>query len=446
MRSILVLGAGRSAAALIQYLVEHAPDQNWKVTVADRSVAHVPAMLPGGTDGMELLVLDAGVTEARQREIARHDLVISMLPASMHLDVVKDCLRDRKPVITPSYVTDELWSLDRELKEAGVLVLSELGLDPGIDHMSAMRLIDAIRSEGGEIEVFESYTGGLIAPESDTNPWGYKFTWNPRNVVLAGQGSAARFIRDGQYRYIPYHRLFTRVVRVEVQEYGAFDGYANRDSLKYRELYELQGVSTLIRGTLRREGFCAAWNTFVQLGCTDDSYTMHVPKDMTWAQYFGAFLPPLGGKDLRDALIAYLQLDGQDAILAKLDWLGIFEDRSTGLDRGTPAQYLQHLLEEKWGLAPKDRDMIVMQHLVGYRSDHGVGRTSSSLVVEGSDPVNTAMARTVGLPMAIAAKLVLNGSLTHTGVRLPLFKEIYDPVLNELAELGISFTERQISS
>ena len=442
MRNILIIGAGRSASALISYLAEHARQQEWTITVADRDEQAARSLLADATpDAARTRALDAANTDQRADAIATHDLVISMLPATMHMDVVRDCLRLRKHVLTPSYVPDALWAMDAELKAAGLVALNELGLDPGIDHMSAMRILDGMKADGGEVLAFESYCGGLVAPESDDNPWGYKFSWNPRNVVLAGQGGAARFVQDGQLRYIPYHRLFANHVRVEVPGYGAFDGYANRDSLKYRKLYGIEGIPTLVRGTLRREGFCEAWNAFVQLGCTDDSYTMEVGGDMTWANFFAMFLPAAADGDLRRVMASYLGLPPEGAVMAKLDWLGVFSDEPANVGTASPAAILQQLLERKWVLRPGDKDMVVMQHRFLHTANGRRWRTTSSLVVEGTDRVHTAMARTVGLPVAMAAKLLLNGGISGRGVLLPLAPVIYAPILDELEALGIRFAE-----
>jgi saccharopine dehydrogenase-like NADP-dependent oxidoreductase len=441
MRNILIIGAGRSASSLIKYLIDHAAAEQWHLTVADRDENAARALVDGAGTAASALALDAGNAEQRAKAIGDHDLVISMLPASMHMDVVKDCLRLRRHVITPSYVPDALWAMDADLKDVGIVALNELGLDPGIDHMSAMRILDRMKAAGGKVLAFESYCGGLVAPASDDNPWGYKFSWNPRNVVLAGQGAAARYVQDGQLRYIPYHRLFSNQVRVEVPGYGAFDGYANRDSLKYRKLYGIEQIPTLVRGTLRREGFCEAWDCFVQLGCTDDSYAMELPEAMTWAGFFGAFLPAGAHREMRDVLARYLGLDAGGATLNKLEWLGVFSDEPANASPGSPAAILQQLLERKWVLRPEDKDMVVMQHLFLHEEGGRRLRTTSSLVVEGTDRVHTAMARTVGLPVAMAARLLLNGGITDRGVLLPLKPALYDPILDELEGLGVRFEE-----
>lgn len=443
MRHILILGAGRSAASLIRYLIDHAGEQEWRITVADQQASHAERAVAGAGDAAQGVALDATDPAARAALIDGHDLVISMLPAFLHMDVVKDCVRLRKHVITPSYVPDALWAMERDVREAGLIVLNEMGVDPGIDHMSAMRILDRLRSEGERLESFESYTGGLVAPESDDNPWGYKFSWNPRNVVLAGSGGAAKFIEDGCTRYLPYHRLFRRTQRVDVPGWGTYDGYANRDSLRYRKAYGIEDIPTLLRGTLRKEGFCAAWDAFVQLGCTDDGYTMELPPDATWADYLSSFLPAGGEGDLRDLLAAELGLDPQGAVMAKLDWLGLFGDGLVGAGQRSPAAHLQALLESRWRLGPDDKDLVVMWHRFRHTGRRGRVELRSSMAVVGRDTTYTAMALTVGLPIAMACKLVLNGHIADRGVLLPLKPGIYDPILDELEEHGVCFTEEE---
>lgn len=444
MRSILLLGAGRSASFLLQYLIDHAAAQEWRVTVAERDLAQVEKLTRGRGDVATPVELDASNAEARSALIGKHDLVISMLPHVMHMDVLRDCLRLRKNVITPSYVPDALWPLNDAFKQAGLTVLNEMGVDPGIDHMSAMRILDGLRAKGARMEAFESYCGGLVAPESDNDPWGYKFSWNPRNVVLAGQGAAARYIHDGGLKYIPYHKLFQRTERVEIPGYGAYDGYANRDSLKYREIYGIGGIPTMKRGTLRKGGYCEGWDAFVQLGCTEDGYTLELPKDATWPEFLRAFLP--GGQsqqDVRQDLAAYLGLDPQGRVMHKLDLLGLFGNGTIGEAGLSPAATLQRLLEEKWKLGPGDKDLLVMWHRFRYELMGKRAEINAVLTVTGDDAVYTAMARTVGLPIAIGAKLLLNGKIKERGVLLPVTPDLYDPILDELATQGVAFTERE---
>ena len=445
MKSILILGAGRSASSLIQYLIREASSQQWRITVGDKDVTHAAAIVSEGPSVAKGVALDAMDPKARGALISKHDLVISMLPASMHMDVVKDCIKLEKHVITPSYVPDALWALNDQIKKAGIVALNELGLDPGIDHMSAMRILDRIRNKGGKIEAFESHTGGLVAPESDTNPWHYKFSWNPRNVVLAGQGGAAMYIRNGSTKYVPYHKLFQRTQQVEVPGYGSFDAYANRDSLKYRKLYRLENIPTLLRGTLRKAGYCAAWDVFVQLGCTDDSFKMELGANATWSDFMDSFLPANKELDTRANLANQLNLDMRGEVMAKLDWLGIFDKTAIGVDGLSPAATLQTLLERKWELMPGDKDLVVMWHRFVYELEGKQHEIQAHLTVEGEDQRYTAMARTVGLPVGIAAKMVLNGTIKERGVLLPLTPSIYDPILNELEMLGVVFKEVEVN-
>jgi saccharopine dehydrogenase-like NADP-dependent oxidoreductase len=444
MRKILILGAGRSASSLIQYLVRNSAAQHWRITVADRDMAQARLLVGDAPDAADVLQLDATDPAARSGAIAQVDLVISMLPAFMHMDVLKDCLRLRKNVITPSYVPDALWAMDDDLKAAGLIVLNEMGLDPGIDHMSAMRILDRLRGEGAEMTAFESYCGGLVAPESDDNPWGYKFSWNPRNVILAGQGGAAKYIREGITKYTPYHKLFQRTTRVPMEGVGEFDGYANRDSLKYRSAYGLEKIPTLVRGTLRKAGYCAAWDVFVQLGCTDDSYALELGERNRWSDYLNAFLPHSTNRTTRENLAHYLALDPAGAVMEKLDWLGVFGEEPIGVSGLSPAATLQHLLERKWKLRQEDKDMVVMWHRFRYVLDRQQHEVQASLCVVGTDQLHTAMARTVGLPIAMACKLVLNGAVADRGVLLPLKPEIYDPILDELETVGVRFEEKEV--
>jgi saccharopine dehydrogenase-like NADP-dependent oxidoreductase len=443
MRSILVIGAGRSSSTLIKYLLEHSAEENWKVSVCDIDPQLAERKVAGHPNG-KAFGFDALNDELRRELIAQHDLIISMLPAIHHLVVVKDCLALSKNVITPSYINNDIRALGQAFADKGLLVLNEMGLDPGIDHMSAMKLLNEIRGHGGEIKCFESFTGGLIAPESDNNPWGYKFTWNPRNVVLAGQGGVVKFKHGDRYKYIPYHKLFSRTEIIDIEGYGKFEGYANRDSLNYREAYQLQHVPTIYRGTLRRPGFCRAWNILVQLGATDDSYVMEDTANMTYRQFINSFLAynPYDSVELK--LRAYLKMEHDDPAFQLIEWLGLFKNEPVGLANATPAQILQKRMEEKMNLEPGDKDMIVMWHKIGFEEQGEKREINSSLVVIGDDQTHTAMSKTVGLPLGIAAKLMLNGSIGIKGARLPIHEEIYEPVLKELAELGMSFNEKEV--
>jgi saccharopine dehydrogenase-like NADP-dependent oxidoreductase len=441
MKNILIIGAGRSATTLIAYFLEHSEANDWHITVGDISAELCEKKIGGHPRG-RAIVFDVFNAEQRKEEISKAAIVVSMLPASMHIEVAKDCLEMGKHLCTASYISKEMKALDEAAKTKGLIFLNEIGLDPGIDHLSAMKLLDEIRNDGGKVEHFESFTGGLVAPESDDNPWHYKFTWNPRNVVLASQGGAVKFIHNGKYKYIPYHRVFRRTEYITIEGHGEFEGYANRDSLSYREVYGLKDVKTLYRGTLRRPGYSRSWDTFVQLGMTDDSYVMEGSETMTHRDFVNSFLP----FSLRDSvelkLRAMLKLDQDDRLMEKLQWLGLFDKTVIGLKDATPAQILQHILEKKWAMKPNDKDMIVMWHKIGFVKDGQKHVTESSMVVKGDDQDNTAMAKTVGLPLAIATHMILDGKIKERGVLLPLLKDIYEPVLTELANNGISFNEK----
>lgn len=440
MRSILVLGAGRSSSALINYLLERAPGQQWKITVGDVNEAAARARI-GNAANTKAIAFDIK-KEGAETVIAAHDLVISVLPAMHHPVAAKFCLKHRKHLITASYVSHDMLALNADAKNAGLLFLNECGLDPGIDHMSAMQVIDRLRSEGGDLFSFESFTGGLIAPETDPgNPWRYKFTWNPRNVVTAGQG-AAKFLQEGQYKYIPYQQLFKRITSVEVPGYGRYEGYANRDSLGYRSLYGLQHIKTMLRGTLRHEGFCAAWDVLVQLGCTDDTYPMEGVSTMTHRSFLNSFTGYNATRKLEEKVSKQTGITVDGPELAKLRWSGLLDETPVGLNEGTPAQVLEHILNKKWRLAANDKDMIVMWHRFRYAKDGRGQEIQATLVAKGDDDIHTAMAKTVGLPLGIAAKLLLEGKIKSRGVVVPVTKEFYDPILSELKTMGVELGEK----
>ena len=366
-----------------------------------------------------------------------------MLPAHLHIEIAKDCLQFKKHLVTASYISDAMQALDEEAKKHNLIFMNEIGLDPGIDHMSAMKAIDEIRSQGGNMLLFESFCGGLVAPESDNNLWNYKFTWAPRNVVLAGQGGAAKFIQEGTYKYIPYSALFRRTEFLEVEGYGKFEAYSNRDSLKYRSIYGLDHILTLYRGTIRRVGYSKAWNMFVQLGMTDDSYIMEDSENMSYRQFVNSFLPyhPTDSVEIKTRLI--LKIDQDDIMWDKLLELDLFNpDKKVNLPHATPAQILEKILSDSWTLAPHDKDMIVMYHKFGYELNGEKQQIDSKMVCIGEDQTYTAMAKTVGLPVAMATLLILNGKITTPGVQLPIRKEVYLPILKELEEYGVVFNEQ----
>jgi len=441
MKNILVIGAGRSSSALIKYLLDNATNENWFVTVADMDL-NLAQQKVNKHPKSTAIALDINKSEDRENEIKKADVVVSMLPAHMHYNVAKDCVRFKKHMVTASYVSDEIKKLNSDALKNNVLLLNETGLDPGIDHMSAMQVIDSIKNKGEELLSFKSYCGGLVAPESNDNPWGYKFSWNPRNVILAGQGTA-KYIENSVYKYIPYNRLFTQTEKVSIVGLGDFDAYANRDSLSYREHYGLQSIPTMLRGTLRYSGYCKAWNVFVKLGLTDDSYAIERSNTLSYRKLTEAYLPA-ENSSVKEKLKHFMGEEMDLQTLDMIEWAGILDDIMIPLNNATPAQILQQLLEQKWLLKPTDKDMIVMQHQFGYKNSAGVNKKiTSSLVVKGDDNIQTAMAKTVGLPMAICLKLILQGKITLRGVQIPVSKDIYEPVLNELKAFGIQFHETE---
>jgi saccharopine dehydrogenase-like NADP-dependent oxidoreductase len=442
MKTVLVLGAGRSSSALISYLLTEATQQGWTVLVGDLSAQAAAERIEGAAVG-QALRFDAGNERASREAIGQADVVISLLPAALHPVIARYCLQEGRHLLTASYISPEMKALHPEALGKGLLFLNECGLDPGIDHMSAMQVIDRIKANGGALTSFESFTGGLIAPDTDPdNPWRYKFTWNPRNVVMAGQ-STARYLHDGQYKYIPYQQLFRRITAVHVPGYGAYEGYANRDSLSYRETYGLENVRTLLRGTLRKEGFCSAWDVLVQLGCCDDTYTLHGVEHLTHRAFVDAFLESDPGVSVEAKLVRRFALAPQGPELTRLRWSGLLDEQPVGMTSGTPAQILEHILTKKWALHPTDKDFIVMWHRFGYTQDGAEKVIQASLVATGDDSIRTAMAKTVGLPLAIAAKLLLQGKLTARGVLMPIAPEFYTPILAELSTLGITLVETE---
>lgn len=441
MRNILILGAGLSSSSLIKYLLDASAERDWKITIGDLSREAAAKKIDGHPNARPI-GFDVFDDAQRGAEIGAADVVISMLPARMHFLVAKTCVELGKHMVTASYVSDELKELDGEARAKGIALLNELGVDPGIDHMSAMQVIDRIKDTGGKLYGFESATGGLVAPEYDNNPWSYKFTWNPRNVVTAGQG-VSRFLHNGRIKYIPYHKIFRRTEVVDVLDVGQFEIYANRDSLKYKEIYDLDDIRTLFRGTMRRPGYSQAWDIFVQLGMTEDTYAIEDSETMTYRDFVNSYLAYEKNVPIEDKLCNYLGIARDSDEMRKLEWSGIFDTSRIGLERATPAQILQHLLESKWELEPEDKDMIVMRHLFEYEFDDVQKRIKSSLVVRGEDKVHTAMAITVGIPVAIATKLLMTGEIDATGVNIPTDKRVYEPIMRELADYGIEFVEEE---
>lgn len=416
----MIIGAGKSSISLIDYLIEHAETENWELTVADLT-AELATHKTKGRAHTQAVSFDINNAQTRKALIADFDIVISMLPAVLHSTIAHDCLELGKNLVTPSYISPAMKDMDEAVRAKGLIFMNEMGLDPGIDHMSAMQIIDKLKAEDREIVSFRSHCGGLVAPESDTNSWHYKFSWNPRNVVLAGQGDGGiKWKEDGEIQEIGYHELFSQTSMIGLTNQGMYESYPNRDSLKYISEYGLESAATVYRGTLRVPPFCEAWDCLVQLGLTSAS-----------------------GKCLfvsKDEAIEQLDLSESPEILHMLEEIGIFEESRFPL-HVPPAESLQKLLEEKWKMRPTDKDLVVMVHEIGYQDGNALKHIQSSLYLTGRDSEHTAMALTVGLPLAIITRLILNGQISQRGVLMPKHKEIYQPVMKELEKFGVKFKE-----
>lgn len=440
MLHIVVLGAGRSAGYFIEYMFHLCATQEWKLTIADQHTEHLDSLFSRYTNA-HLVKVD--VTNATEREslISEANWVVSMLPAFMHTIVAKDCLRLGVNMATASYESDEMRAIRPEIESKGLQFINECGLDPGIDHMSAMQIIDRLHSEGAQITSFKSYCGGLVAQDCIDNPWGYKFSWNPRNVILAGQGTA-KYLENGRLKFKPYSRLYKEPDTIHFANGTLYDGYPNRDSLSYKEIYGLHEIKTMVRGTLRHTGYCRAWNIFVQLGLTDDSYTFPLSDSTTYYDFFEAFLPG-SGDDLKSRLVDFMGSDYEAASIDKILWTGIADNITIPLKGNhSPAFILQDLLEGKWKLQPEDRDLVVMQHIFEYTLNGKNIQLRSSLHIEGENNVKTAMGKTVGIPLAISLKNLLLGNCSQKGLLLPVIPELYAPVLLELEnDFNIRFEE-----
>lgn len=442
MKNLLIIGAGRSATALINYILEQARQHDFFITVADADLELARQKINDHPKGRATW-LDASKTNDRRDLISRHDAVVSLLPPQMHLEVAQDCISLGKHMVTASYVSKQVFRLGDEARQRALVFMNELGLDPGIDHMSAMQRIHKIKGEGGKITAFYSYTGGLVAPESDNNPWHYKFSWNPRNVVLAGQGTA-QFLENDKLKYIPYRRLFRQYRLVDIPGMGQWEVYANRDSLLYKDAYGLQDIKTLFRGTIRHRGFCDAWNALVRIGLTDATFPIVDSDQLTYHDLMEAFLGiSQHTGSVKDRIAKMIETESDSEIMQKLEWLGLFSKHRIKVSNGTPALILENLLLEKWALRPDEKDMVIMQHVFEYEQQRKKRKLTSTLVMKGENGVETAMSRLVGLPLGIFVKLLMLGKISTTGVSIPTMPEVYEPVMQELEDYGVKFLEQE---
>jgi saccharopine dehydrogenase-like NADP-dependent oxidoreductase len=421
MKNIVVFGAGKSATCLIDYLNRTCIEKNWSLTIGD---ANAEALMNRVAKSSALNPVQVNVENPAERIaiIQTADLVISLLPPALHILIARDCLANSKIMLTASYVDDEIRKLIPQIDQKKLLFLCEMGLDPGIDHMSAMQIIHRIQKGGGKIHTFRSHTGGLVAPESDDNPWHYKVSWNPANVVKAGSAGAI-FREAGVVKRIEYQNLFEQTGMVEITGLGNYAWYPNRDSLAYIPLYGLESAVDFIRTTLRHPDFCRGWKNLVAAGLTDDLKPME-SKYKTIADWSRSLLPFVNRFNQK----MYVQL-------------GLFEEDPLPAGAGTSAKILQTLIERNWKMKENDRDMVIMLHEFEYVENQQTVCLKSQLVVKGENALRTAMAKTVGLPLAIAAKLILEKKIVLHGLHIPVVPEIYEPVLKELEMEGIRFQE-----
>lgn len=443
MQKILLFGAGKSATVLIDYLVKTTSEENWEVTVADADLKTVQAKI-GNSPNAKAVSFDITDDTARANAIAAADIVISLLPPALHFLVAKDCVSCSKNLLTASYIDDKIKSLQKDIEKKGLLFLCEMGLDPGIDHMSAMQIIDDIHAKGGTVTSFKSHCGGLVAPESDDNPWHYKISWNPRNVVLAGKAGAV-YKENGQKTELLYDKIFEKCPEINAGNLPVLAWYPNRDSISYATLYNLETASTFIRTTLRYAAFCRGWDVVCHLGLTDtdDENEIKGLKTINEWMHF-----KLNGIELRDMTwMEYLKLyvaeEYQAEVTEQFDFLDLFEVKPIPATAKSSADILQYLLETRLVLNAKDKDMIVMLHEIEWRTGSSESGVKSLLVVKGDDSLRTAMAKTVGLPLGIAAKMILKKQIQLKGLHIPVLKEIYEPVLKELQSHGIRFSEEE---
>jgi saccharopine dehydrogenase-like NADP-dependent oxidoreductase len=435
MKKILVVGAGRSSSSLIKYLLKKSVEADWFVTIADQSLelAREKAENHPRAKAIKFDVMDE---EQRNLQIGKADIVASLLPETHHIHLVKQCIKHRVHLVNASYVSQQMAAYDDDVKKAGLIFLNEMGLDPGIDHMETMHLLSKVKAKGGKIISLRSFGGGLISPECDDNPWGYKITWNPMNVITAGMASA-RYVKDGKLRIVPYSRVFNDIHIVEVPGLGKFEAYPNRDSIKYRRIYNVPKIPNVFRGSLRKKGFCSAWNALVQIGITDNRYIVPDSHKLTYNDWLSFYLEKKNGTDTKKEIAKLLNLSEKHEIIKKIEWLGLFSDEKIRLSNVSPAEILLDLLKKKWKFEKTDTDMVILQTEVEYEVDNKTEKIVSSLIVKGTEGFNTAMSATVGLPLGIGVNMILSNKIKEKGVIIPIYPDIFKPAMKELSELGI---------
>jgi len=436
MKKVLVLGAGLVSKPLVQYLLDQ-PD--FHVTVASRTVSKAEKLVGDHSRG-KALPLNVKDTDTLRNLISDADLAISLVPYAYHVTVANFCIELKKQMVTTSYVSPAMKELDQKAKDAGVLILNEIGLDPGIDHMSAMRIIHDVQNKGGRIASFYSYCGGLPAPEANTNPWGYKFSWSPRGVVLAGK-NPGRYLKDKKEVKIASEDLFAHFWPMNVEGVPPLEAYPNRDSIPYLEVYGIADADSMYRGTFRYPGWCQTLKKVVDLGLLDE--TEQEVKGLSYADFLWKLMKKDKGENLKEDLVNYLKIDEDSEPIKRFKWLGLLSDDTIPAERSSPLDVFADRLLEKLKYEEGERDMIVLHH--DFRVEYPGGKQeqiTSTLVDYGIPHGDSSMSRTVGLPAAIGAALILKGKIKETGVHIPVNPTIYEPALDELEKLGIVCKEK----
>jgi len=443
MKRILVLGAGQSTPQLISYLLEHAEQHDWFITVGDRGLKTAKKRIGDHVRG-SAISFNINDSEMREAQISRADIVVNMLPPVFQQEVAHDCVKGRTHMVSASYEDLHLRNLNSDANRHGVLLLNECGLDPGIDHMSAMALINSVRSDGGVITGFRSYGTGLPTPEFDGNPFRYAITWNPRNVVMSGE-KGATYLIDGKVKMVPHHKLFHRTWAIDVPGIGNMEAYPNRDSMHYKRLYKLDHATTMIRGTLRYPGWCERWLQVVRLGIPNETMRLPDTAGLTYRDMIEMFLPVHAGSDnLEQSIATFLGISRTGKIMEDLIWLGLFSDTPLPKHARTASEAMSALLVSKLQLGEKDRDMVLLMHNIDAhfpQRNNVRERITSIMIQHGESRELTAMSRAVGLPVGIATKLILSGEIPLTGCQIPTHPAVHVKVLAELETLGMQFDE-----
>ncbi len=435
MKRILVLGAGLVSRPIVQYLLDQ---EGFEVTVASRTVSKAEALIEGRSKGKAMPLDVKKDEETLEKLVAEHDLSVSLLPADQHVMVAKLCLKHKKHMSTTSYISKEMADLDEDAKAKDLTFINECGVDPGMDHMSAMRIIHSAESKGGKIVSFRSYCGGLPAPEANTNPLGYKFSWAPRGVLVAATNDA-RYLKDGEIVETPGTELFKNPEIVEIEGAGTFEGYPNRDSMPYKDMYGLKDVKTMFRGTLRNPGHCAAWYPWIQLGLFDQKPRSDL-NGLTYRRFIQGFVD--GAGNIAHGLAVKTGLPEDAPTVTNLEWLGMFQDDVIPLSEGGNIDVMANRMLKKCPFLKGERDLLVMQHEFVIEYPDHKENVFSSMVDFGIPDGDSAMARTVSLPVAIATRMILDGGIEKRGVVAPIEPSVYNPILDELATMNITFNER----